>query len=288
MHECEVHLEAQGSLVAVAVKHNASSRSGGGRRGLVEIFSQASRRRLLRTIARLDDTRPVFLTLTYPADYPDPRTAKSHLRAFLERFRRRMPQSSAIWRLEFQERGAPHFHLLFYNLPFISFETIRAWWREVIGVIDAVVVFVRIEMVKSRKGAMYYASKYLAKPAGEKRAAGRLFNHDAYLHAKGELFPGGYGPLPSVGRFWGVFNRAMLPMAAQMFYILQDTNWRDFHDAKRAMRRHYARITKQRAKGGVIFYDKAYDLAWSLLRLLTNDLIDERIDYGKWARYGDE
>src|SRR5690554_2824154 len=128
-----IHLEGQGNLLAVATSYKHVYRpTVGGKRGAVTEFSAGSRRRLLRLIARLEKTRTTFITLTYPAEFPDPRTAKEHLRALFERIRRRVPEASGIWRLELQERGAPHFHLLMFNLPYISFETLRSWWQEII------------------------------------------------------------------------------------------------------------------------------------------------------------
>lgn len=266
---CEIHLEAQGSLVALAVNHHPHGFVGGGRRGRVVGFSKASRRRLLRKLSRLDDTRPKFITLTYPSEYPDAQTAKRHLRAFLQRVRRRVPEASAVWRLEFQDRGAPHFHLLCYNWPYISFETVKSWWSEIIGVIDSQPLFVRVEQVRSKRGTMYYASKYMSKPTA-RPAAGAFFNYDAYLYA---------------GRVWGVFNAGFLPLATQLYQILPDIRWRAFHDTKKFFRRRFRRITKQRAKGGCIFADDAYAVFFAALRILTDDYLDERIDYSKWSRY---
>lgn len=58
-----------------------------------------------------------MVTLTYPGDWltvaPDGKTAKSHLRAFQWRYARAWGEPlRGIWKLEFQRRGAPHFHLL--------------------------------------------------------------------------------------------------------------------------------------------------------------------------------
>jgi hypothetical protein len=56
-----------------------------------------------------------FGTLTYPATYPKSGQAvKNHWRAFIERLRRSgwLNDGSIFWWMEFQERGAPHFHFL--------------------------------------------------------------------------------------------------------------------------------------------------------------------------------
>jgi hypothetical protein len=272
-----VAVEAQGSLLAVAVRSDAIARPGGGRRGAVLTFSKASRRRMLRKLARLDARRPVFVTLTYPAEYPHPMIAKKHLAAFLKRIKRRLPDASAIWRMELQKRGAPHFHLIFFGLPFVSHATLVSWWQEIIGVIDSVTVFVRIEVIRSKRGVMAYASKYMAKPAavGEQPPAGRFFNSDAYLTGEPECGGPEGQPSWSPGRWWGVFNAARLPYAARYAVAVRVEGFRMFHDAKRLLRRHYSRLSKARGKGGAVFTDDSYSLAAAVVRLLLQDVSDE-------------
>jgi hypothetical protein len=58
-----------------------------------------------------------MVTLTYPGDWltvaPDGKTAKRHLQALRKRYVKAWGvEIHAIWKLEFQLRGAPHFHLL--------------------------------------------------------------------------------------------------------------------------------------------------------------------------------
>src|SRR5215217_2201791 len=67
-----------------------SKRLGGGSRDKVRGFSWASRRNLLLRLASINRTafktfsgRIIFVTLTYPDDYPDdPELCKRHLKAF--------------------------------------------------------------------------------------------------------------------------------------------------------------------------------------------------------------
>ena len=174
------------------------------RRGKITDFSGQSRRRLLDLFHRFAvTTKPVFLTLTYGEDYPDAKTAKNQLRAFLERIRRFVPQgkTSCVWRMEFQERGAPHFHLIFFNLPFIKKEAIQRMWGSIIRQDRP---FTRIEMIRSHRALMGYVSKYIAKVNPSEDSG---FNSPTYLHAYIQKH-GEY-----VGRMWGVFNRDNLPFA---------------------------------------------------------------------------
>jgi len=66
-------------------------------------------------IAPSDGYRAAMVTLTYPGDWlavcPSARTAKRQLKAFRSAHTRRWGAFPAVWKLEFQRRGAPHFHL---------------------------------------------------------------------------------------------------------------------------------------------------------------------------------
>lgn len=56
------------------------------------------------------------VTLTYPGDWltvaPDGEAVKRHLQMLKERWSREWGKPMALWKMEFQKRGAPHFHLL--------------------------------------------------------------------------------------------------------------------------------------------------------------------------------
>jgi hypothetical protein len=80
--------------------------------------------RMTKRLATLDWTpfsslawAPAAVTLTYPDRWlelaPDGRTSKKHVRRFEKRFYRAWGfEPIWVWKMEFQRRGAPHFHLL--------------------------------------------------------------------------------------------------------------------------------------------------------------------------------
>lgn len=207
----------------------------------------------MRKTARLRATKATFLTLTYPSRFPSSSEAKSALRALFERIRRRWPQASGIWRLEYQQRGAPHFHVIFFGLPFIPHKTIRSWWAEIISdYVDETLPFVRIEFVRSRRGIMHYVSKYVAKTTDE-----GLFNSLAYPH---------------VGRWWGVFNKDHLPYAVRVFVVLSGVTWDGLDRAKDLMRWEWSGISRYRGKGACLFTDRPY-----ILQAELQEVINERI-----------
>lgn len=87
-------------------------------------WSRKSRNNMLRTFCQLDYTPlfadptklPAMITLTYPGAWlavaPNGKAAKAQFRAWRERYKRAWGATwVGIWKLEFQDRGAPHFHL---------------------------------------------------------------------------------------------------------------------------------------------------------------------------------
>lgn len=120
----------------------------------------SSRMRLFIDNFRDDFTGMV--TLTYPEVYPsDGKTVKAHLKAFNERVRRQgwFGLGSYVWFLEFQERGAPHFHLLMSH--WMGKEFIAQAWAEITG--GSKEACSRVEALRSPESAGAYARKYAIK-----------------------------------------------------------------------------------------------------------------------------
>lgn len=141
-----------------------------GEKGKIKIFSSTAVGRMRRYLRSCDSSYTVMLTLTYPAAYPENGCdVKRDLDAFVKRLRRYLhkaarPDWSFFWFLEFQERGAPHFH------AFTTHEIDKAWvaraWYEVVGSGDQrhLAAGTRIEGLRAgRAGAAAYAAKYAAK-----------------------------------------------------------------------------------------------------------------------------
>ncbi|MFJ9448653.1 hypothetical protein ACIRRH_43740 [Kitasatospora sp. NPDC101235] len=92
-----------------------------------EVFewSRKSRARMILRMAELDwaplfeipGRIPAMVTLTYPGEWEsvagDGKEVKRHLVTFLKRYERAWGgRIVGVWKLEFQRRGAPHFHIL--------------------------------------------------------------------------------------------------------------------------------------------------------------------------------
>lgn len=83
-----------------------------GKRGKIEIFSPASRRRLLEVCRNCGYHIKSQIVLTYHFGMPSTgRQVKAQLNNFLTQLRNAQPGVKYIWILEFQKRGVPHFHL---------------------------------------------------------------------------------------------------------------------------------------------------------------------------------
>jgi hypothetical protein len=218
------HLGA--SLVRVTIPETRDGERGGGVRSAIGGFSYQSHKRLLlflNSIAQVC-TLPLFLTLTYPAQWSsDPREWKRHLKNFAQWMSNRFPGASYVWKLEPQERGAPHFHLMLWGVSFLPWQTIAVRWCEIVSgvlldepatwghgkdgaaefrafcdkvsvsrpeLVDHLRAGTECRAVRSRNGVKCYAGKQ-------------------YM---GKQFDG----LEGVGRFWGVHNRKALPRPAPM------------------------------------------------------------------------
>jgi hypothetical protein len=188
-------------------------------RGEITGFSKKSRLRLLKKLAMIDKNNglPLFITLTYPSEFPTEKEIyKADLEKFIKRLVYRFPKVAGLWRLEFQTRGAPHYHLLVWGLPyskaikqFISY----LWFKTVkSGDPKHLKAGTQVQKVRSWRGVMSYASKYMAKIEGDYNVP--------------------------CGRVWGVFNAGHIPWSK----VLEvEVSQEKIIKAMRLMRR-YARI----------------------------------------------
>jgi hypothetical protein len=183
-------------------------------RGKIHEFSAKSRQRLQDLFSSLNrkllPKRPRFITLTYPCYWDqDPVTWKAHLKAFLQSLKRKYGTFALFWRLEFQEREAPHFHILAFTAQFLDYRWVASTWNRIVAPGDerSLQAGTEVRAIRSWRGIHSYVSKYMAKTGG-----------DAEL-------PEG------VGRLWGVWHRHLLPIAVPTFTC----TFEEFLDIKRAI-----------------------------------------------------
>jgi len=225
----------------------------------IQTFSSKSRKRLLLVCNKVNTKaiygKPIFCTLTYPEHFPVLHSVyKRDLHVFFKKFIRRFPKAVIIWRLEYQERQAPHYHLLVFNtdksawFPGIhKFRSILAvQWNKTVAPNNPAHLSAGTEasLIKSWRGVTHYVSKYMAKVDQSKCSALGM---------------------DSPGRFWGIYNRSLLPIDE----IEVELSREEFHYLRRVARAILQRKMKRKvyfygAHSGIMLYID-YDTALSIL-----------------------
>lgn len=231
--------DLQGNCLFRRVVTTPLARQGLSGRGEIKGFSPSSASRMRRYLRTCEADYQILITLTYPLSYPiNGRTCKEQLRRFLQELRRYAVGKtiegkpfSAFWFLEFQARGAPHFHI-FTNCRFPK-DWIANRWYGIVGSDDArhLVAGTRIETIRSgRHGARAYAGKYAAKQQQKE------VPHD----------------FASVGRFWGVVGNRKCSAASILFpdYLVGSAVYKSFRsELKRILREKRSRVRILRLRG---------------------------------------
>ena len=241
------------------------------KRGTIGGYSCKSRSRMLALVSSLNaKILPLFVTLTYPHEWDkDPLAWKSDLDVFGKWFLRKYAFASFVWKLEPQKRGASHFHLLVYGIPYLAWQIVAVRWAEIVNecklpknfptekgkmgaflfrawigetvensrVADHVAAGVRVEPIRSRNGVMRYCSKnYMGKEFA---------------------LPEGW---ENVGRFWGVVGRKNLPGSKVMEV---EISREAFAKVRRTARRWFASKGMIRRGGGALTLYTAAHLQWA-------------------------
>ena len=234
-----------GGMTAKRTLYASPPQSNG--RGVVAGMSKKSRRRLMDKLIGIDwrsiipqhgkSNRAVLLTLTYPSEYSDDwQEHKLQLKAFRMRLERTYPIDGVLWRLEFQRRGAPHYHLVVVFGRDVNIARFRRWvslaWYMVVGSQDPrhLRAGTNVRRLYGPTGKlMRYLSKYVSK-------------RDS-------------GPARQTGRVWGVWGE--LPEGETLVIEL---NWERWVEFTRRLRkwgkgsRYVSRLTAKR-RGFLVFGD---------------------------------
>lgn len=159
-------------------------------RGKISNLSRRSLARLAFVSRETSVDFDYFATLTYPANYPDDgRKSKEHLNRHCGWYRRR--NMSYLWFLEFQIRGAPHYHVFLSGYDGDRIGHAKSWARAVSNDDEEYRLTFSVhsrpeflEPIRNKNGAARYATKYA-------------------LKTKQKAVPKGY---LNCGRFWGCSN----------------------------------------------------------------------------------
>ncbi len=113
---------------------------------------------------------PLFITFTFKENVKELTQAHRQFKLFIQRFNFRFyGRSTAIRYLavpEFQKRGAVHYHVIFFNLPFIKniYDQINNLWGN---------GFTLVESIKNLSHMVNYVAKYLTADGLDERLIGR-------------------------------------------------------------------------------------------------------------------
>ena len=114
--------------------------------------------------------KPVFLTMTFADNVTDLKYANHEFKLFVLRLGHKVGgrlNRNCLKYLavpEFQQRGAVHFHVIFFNLPFISANAIRECWRH---------GHIKINAIDHVDNVGAYISKYMTKETCDERLRGQ-------------------------------------------------------------------------------------------------------------------
>lgn len=203
-------------------------------RGKISTFSRKSRFRLAQELAKVRRTAPALhVTLTYPAAYSsDPKGWKRHKKVFVQRLNRDFRNLSGFWKLEFQLRGAPHFHFVLWGHSDFGRDSmlqLRSWvstrWYEVVGSGDTkhLDAGTRVERFRNEGSFIGY------------------FTHTLKAHQTLEA--------AEVGRYWGYVQKQRIPFSPAVEIAIPDTA--SFDRVRRALRRTMVSKSKESRIGRV-------------------------------------
>lgn len=189
-------IEVYASSVLVKREPATRPQAAAWKRGVVRALSSRSLARLAFTAFNTPADFRSIITLTYPRKFSnDGKAAKTDLNKVLTWLRRNYPGLEYLWFLEFQKRGAVHFHILVsvdlaeqgkietvrrkngkhWQTHKPTWRKLEQYWRKIGGGLTS------WEAVREPNGGKRYAAKYATKP-----------------HQK--QVPEAY---QNVGRFWG-------------------------------------------------------------------------------------
>ena len=130
----------------------------------------ARTRTQIRRLVNSNQDFDKFVTLTFTENLQDIKIANRHFNKFIMRLKYQYSDLKYISIIEFQKRGAIHYHFL-CNLPYIENQTLRDIWT--FG-------HVKINKIKNVTNIGAYVCKYLSKDGNNKK----MFRKKKYFCSK--------------------------------------------------------------------------------------------------------
>jgi hypothetical protein len=221
-----------------------------GKRKAVNGLSYQSRLRMKKELNKLIWTNPpVWVGLTEPGDFGTPAESKVKFHRFVAALKRMWPSIAGFWRFDLQKRGAPHYHVYIFNVPYAELRKhLDEMWFKAVGSGDIKHLHsgVNCKQLDNSWKHRAYTSKYMSKiPAAN---------------------------LPSwTGRCWGFINKKKLPWANNTVLPLMGK-------IENKMLRALRRYTGIHHKGVRFFFVKNPKRWGSLWQFYWDQMMAERVD----------
>lgn len=159
-------------MVKVTMPHLRRSPVKEPQRGIIRGMSPKSRKRMIEGIAQwlnFDEGRSYFITITYHEEWGvDFKAWKRDIEVFCKRMKRKLEGIGGLWKLEFQKRGAPHYHILISGANEVLSEMIK-WvtenWADIAhqNSEHKGKYATNVRRVYSLRHAQHYCAKYMTK-----------------------------------------------------------------------------------------------------------------------------
>lgn len=141
--------------------------------------TRSALRRLISANADAWDCMPIFLTYTFAENVQDITHANSIFTAFTRKLKKRIGiKLKYVVVMEFQKRGAIHYHAIYFNIPYIAGlrKIVAETWAQ---------GFIKLESVRNVRNLGAYIAKYLQVDLDDKRLVGKK----AYFSSRGLVKP---------------------------------------------------------------------------------------------------
>ena len=156
---------------------------GGGKRDGDGLYSEenyqqtqkARRDNIRRLITQNFDLNDKFVSLTFAENMTDISKANYEFKKFVVRMKRKYPNFEYVAVIEFQKRGAIHYHMV-CNLPYVPNEEFAKIWKQ---------GFIKINKISHVDNIGAYVTKYMNKNLDDDRLRGK----QAYNRSRGLIEP---------------------------------------------------------------------------------------------------
>lgn len=141
-----------------------------------------------------DGVHKAILTLTYPLDFPTDGVKVKRDLDVMRKWLVRHGVSGGSWFLEFQARGAPHFHCYLNNWPNTGLKGLAKAWFKIVGSTD-------------KKHYLWHLGKLSGRPCLEWLRVPHAASAYATKYATKQEQKKVPADFQSVGRFWGCWGK---------------------------------------------------------------------------------